>query len=171
MLLILAFSSDYLHIRSPLICLGFAFTFIGFIVFQSITDVHTQTQVAYFATFMMCWGTAAPSVLLSTWYNNNVAHEGERVTLTSVGVPLANLMGLVASNVFRDQDSPKYEPALITIASFGACGCLVAAMLGAFMMWDNKKRNSAQGVKLTAQDVPTMKLRDGPKVPEFRWFL
>jgi len=171
MLLVLAFSSDYLRIRSPLICLGFAFTFIGFIVFQSVTDVHAQTQVAYLATFMMCWGTAAPSVLLSTWYNNNVAHEGERVTLTSVGVPLANLMGLVASNVFRDQDSPKYEPALITIASFGACGCLVTAMLGTYMMWDNKKRNSAQGVKLTAQDVPTMKLRDGPNVPEFRWLL
>ncbi|KAJ1327919.1 MFS transporter ACS family allantoate permease [Microdochium nivale] len=171
MLLVLAFSSDFLRIRFPLICLGFAFTFIGFIIFQSVTDVNAQAQVAYFATFMMCWGTAAPSVLLSTWYNNNVAHEGERITLTSVGVPLANLMGIVASNVFRDQDKPKYEPALITIATFGACGCLMTAVLGVYMAWDNKKRNSSQGVNLTARDVPTIKLRDGPKVPEFRWFL
>ncbi|KAH9903753.1 major facilitator superfamily domain-containing protein [Xylariomycetidae sp. FL2044] len=171
MLLVLAFTSDGFRLRFPFICLGFAFTFIGFIIYAALPHVETQTQVAYFATFMMCWGTSAPSVLLSTWYNNNVAHEGERLTLTSVGVPLANLMGLVASNVFRDEDAPKYAPALITTACFGATGCLVAASLGLYMMWDNKRRNRRQGVNLTARDVPTLKLRDGPKVEEFRWFL
>ncbi|KAI1638715.1 major facilitator superfamily domain-containing protein [Biscogniauxia mediterranea] len=171
MLLILAFSSDFLRIRFPFICLGFAFTFIGFIIYAAIQDIQSQIRVAYFATFMMCWGTSAPSVLLSTWYNNNVAHEGERLTLTSVGVPLANLMGLVASNLFREQDAPKYAPALIATACFGACGCLVAASLGLYMLFDNKRRNRRQGVYLTARDVPTLKLRDGPKVEEFRWFL
>ena len=84
---------------------------------------------------------------------------------------MANLMGLVASNVFQTKDAPKYEPALITTASFGAAGCLVSVCLGAFMMFDNKRRNRQQGVNLTARDVPTLKLRHGPKVPEFRWFL
>ncbi|KAK7911194.1 permease of the major facilitator superfamily [Apiospora marii] len=171
MLLLLAFSSDLTRIRFPFIALGFAFTFIGFVIYATIQDVSSQIQVAYFATFMMCWGTSAPSVILSTWYNNNVAHEGERLTLTSVGVPLANLMGLVASNVFQTKDAPKYEPALITTAVFGAVGCLVSACLGAFMMFDNKRRNRQQGINLTARDVPTLKLRDGPRVPEFRWFL
>ncbi|RYP78911.1 hypothetical protein DL771_000296 [Monosporascus sp. 5C6A] len=171
MLLILGFTSDFMRVRFPFICLGFAFTFIGFIIYAAITDVQAQLRVAYFATFMMCWGTSAPSVLLSTWYNNNIAHEGERITLTSVGVPLANLMGLVASNVFRLQDAPKFAPALIVTAVFGATGCTIAGCLGLYMMWDNKRRNRVQGVNLTAKDVPTMKLRDGPKVPEFRWFL
>jgi hypothetical protein len=66
MLLVLAFSSDFARIRFPFICLGFAFTFIGMIIYASIQDVQAQIQVAYFATFMMCWGTSAPSVLLST---------------------------------------------------------------------------------------------------------
>ncbi|KAI1465319.1 MFS general substrate transporter [Daldinia caldariorum] len=171
MLLVLAFASDHLRIRFPFVCLGFAFTFIGFIIFAAISDVHAQIRVAYFATFMMCWGTSAPSVLLSTWYNNNIAHEGERLTLTSVGVPLANLMGLVSSNVFQEKDAPKYLPALITTACFGATGCLVAGSLGLYMLWDNNRRNRQQGVNLTAKDIPTLKLRDGPKVEEFRWFL
>ncbi|KAI1454583.1 putative MFS transporter [Annulohypoxylon moriforme] len=171
MLLVLAFTSDGLRIRFPFVCLGFAFTFIGFIIYAAIQDVHAQIRVAYFATFMMCWGTSAPSVLLSTWYNNNVAHEGERLTLTSVGVPLANLMGLVPSYIFQDKDAPKYAPALITTACFGATGCLVAGCLGLFMLWDNQRRNRRQGVNLTAKDVPTLKLRDGPRVEEFRWFL
>jgi MFS family permease len=68
MLLVLAFSSDYLRRRGPFIVLGFTFTFIGFIIYAAI-DVHHHLHVAYFATFMMCWGTSAPSVLLSTWYN------------------------------------------------------------------------------------------------------
>ncbi|KAJ3569847.1 hypothetical protein NPX13_g5942 [Xylaria arbuscula] len=170
-LLILAFSSDLLRIRFPFICLGFALSFTGFIIYAAIDDVQRQIQLAYYATFMMTWGTSAPSVLLSTWYNNNVAHEGQRLALTSVGVPLANLMGLVSSNVFREQDKPKYAPALITTASYGGFGFLVAACLGFYMMFDNKRRNRRQGVNLSARDVPTSKLRDGPKVDDFRWFL
>ncbi|KAI5859694.1 putative MFS transporter [Durotheca rogersii] len=171
MLLVLAFASDYTRVRFPFVCLGFAFTFIGFIIYAAIQDVHAQIRVAYFATFMMCWGTSAPSVLLSTWYNNNVAHEGERLTLTSVGVPLANLMGLVASYLFQEKDAPKYAPALITTACFGATGCLVAGCLGLFMLLDNRRRNLRQGVELSAKDVPTSRLRYGPEVDEFRWFL
>lgn len=66
MLLILAFSSDFARMRFPFISLGFAFTFTGMIIYAAIQDVHAQIRLAYFATFMMCWGTAAPSVLLST---------------------------------------------------------------------------------------------------------
>lgn len=171
MLLVLAFSSDLLRVRFPFIMLGFTFTFVGFIIYASIDDLSEQIHLAYYATFMMCWGTSAPSVLLSTWYNNNVAHEGRRVTLTSVGVPLANLMGLVSSNIFMEKEAPKYETALITTAVFGATGALVTLATGLYMVWDNARRNKRDGVKIDARDVPTMRLRDGPSVPEFRWFL
>lgn len=171
MLLVLAFISDATRLRFPFIVLGYAFTFTGFIIYAAISDVEANLRVAYFATFMMCWGTSAPSVLLSTWYNNNIAHEGRRVTLTSVGVPLANVMGLVASNIFRDEDAPKYTPALITAASFGAAGALITATLGLYMIWDNRRRDKKAGVKIDARDIPTSQLRDGPSTPEFRWFL
>ncbi|KAL4991890.1 major facilitator superfamily domain-containing protein [Aspergillus falconensis] len=162
MLLILAFSSDAVKLRSPFIVLGFLFTFTGFMIYASISDVQAQIKLAYFATFMMTWGTSAPSVLLSTWYNNNIAHEGRRVLLTSIGVPLANLMGLVASNVFREQDKPKYMPALITVGSFGATGALLAGLLSLYMVFDNKRRNRRDGFTVKASDVPTERLRDGP---------
>lgn len=169
-LLILAFTSDFTRMRFPFIALGFALTFIGFLIFAT-QDVFNNHAVGYYACFMMTWGTAAPSVLLSTWYNNNVAHEGRRVTLTSIGVPLANLMGVVSSNIFRDKDKPKYMPALATTAAFGATGCLIVLLLGSYMIIDNARRNKAQGVNLSARDVSTEKLRDGPKSPDFRWFL
>jgi hypothetical protein len=170
MLLILAFASDLTRLRSPFIALGFLFTFIGFIIYASI-DVQTQLHVAYFACFMMTWGTSAPSVILDVWYNNNIADENRRIMLTSVGVPVANLMGVVSSNIFLNQDAPKYLPALITTAAFGACGFVLTLLLSAWMIIDNKTRDRKQNVKLKAKDVSTQLLRDGPAVPEYRWFL
>ncbi|RAL66397.1 hypothetical protein DID88_006088 [Monilinia fructigena] len=166
MLLILAFSSDYTRRRGPFIALGFLFTFIGFLIYVSI-DVTNELRVAYFATFMMCWGTAAPSVLLSTWYNNNIPHEGRRVVMSSVGVPLSNLMGLVSSNIFLNKDAPKYIPALATTAAFGGMGVLLSTSLALYMMGDNRRRDARLGRKLDIQEVPTELLRDGPSVEEF----
>ncbi|OAX81789.1 hypothetical protein ACJ72_03867 [Emergomyces africanus] len=171
MLLILAFTSDWARIRSPFIVLGFVLTFTGFIIYAAIDDVEAQLKLAYYACFMMTWGTSAPSVLLSTWYNNNIAHEGRRMMLTSVGIPLANLMGVVSSNIFRARDKPKYEPALITTAAFGATGATLVACLGFYMWWDNKRRDRREGVTIKARDVSTKNLRDGPASEQFRWYL
>jgi hypothetical protein len=116
-------------------------------------------------------GTSAPSVLLDVWYNNNIAHEGRRLILTSVAVPLANLMGVVSSNIFRNEDAPKYIPALATTAAFGGMGFVLTMCLGFWMMADNKRRDRRQGVVIKVRDIPTARLRDGPKAEEFRWFL
>ncbi|KAJ5557146.1 transporter, partial [Penicillium frequentans] len=169
MLLILAFCSDWTRWRFPFIALGFLFTFIGFIIYATI-DVETDLNVAYFACFMMTWGTSAPSVLLDVWYNNNIASESRRVVLTSISVPVANLMGVVSSNIFRDQDAPTYFPALITIAAFGGTGIILTLCLGLWMMMDNKRRDTLQGIHLKAKDIPTESLQDGPASVDFRWF-
>ncbi|KAJ9662860.1 hypothetical protein H2198_001088 [Neophaeococcomyces mojaviensis] len=100
MLLILAFSSDLTRLRFPFVALSFAFTMVGFIIFACV-DIQNQLHVAYFSCFLMVSGTSAPSVILDTWFNNNIANENKRVVLTSVGIPLANMMGLVSSREVR----------------------------------------------------------------------
>ncbi|KAJ5901581.1 hypothetical protein N7495_002109 [Penicillium taxi] len=169
-LLILAFCSDWTRWRFPFIALGFLFTFIGFIIYAAI-DVEHDLSVAYFASFLMTWGTSAPSVLLDAWYNNNNANEGRRVILTSIAVPVANLMGVVSSNIFRSQDAPKYFPALITTAAFGGTGIILTLALGFWMMWDNKRRDRDEGLHVKAKDIPTEDLQDGPASDRFRWFV
>ncbi|KFY15010.1 hypothetical protein V492_02283 [Pseudogymnoascus sp. VKM F-4246] len=173
MLLVLGFASDLTKNRWIFIALGFMFTFIGMTIYAGI-DVESQLNVAYFASFMMTWGTSAPSVILDVWYNNNTPHPSRRLLLTSVAVPLANLMGIVASNIFREQDAPKYIPALATTAAFGGFGLICTVLLGLWMAWDNKKRDSKEGVHRTVGGVgavATERLREGPGAPEFRWFL
>ena len=170
MLLLLVFSSDYTRRRGPFIALGFIFTFTGMMIYATIDVLHNK-RLGYFATFMMCWGIAVPSALLTTWYNNNTPHEGKRVVLTSVGIPLANVMGLVGGNIFTPASAAKYIPALVTTAMFGATGALLAGCLSLFMVLDNQRRDRKLGRKLDIREVPTELLRDGPSVPEFRWFL
>jgi hypothetical protein len=80
-------------------------------------------------------------------------------------------MGVVSSNVFREQDKPKYMPALITVGAFGATGSVIAGLLGLYMVFDNRRRNRRDGVTVRASDIPTDRLRDGPASPDFRWFL
>ncbi|KXT03787.1 hypothetical protein AC578_752 [Pseudocercospora eumusae] len=169
MLLLLAYASDHTRWRFPFIALGFFFTFCGFIIYAAI-DVEANLHVAYYACFMMTWGTSAPSVILDVWYNNNIADENKRVLLTSIGVPVANMMGVVSSNIFRTQDAPDYIPALATTAAFGAMGIVLTLLLGFWMIFDNKRRDRKQGRRLRPKDVSTEKLREGPAAEEFRWF-
>ena len=119
----------------------------------------------------MTWGTSAPSVILDVWYNNNIANENRRVMLTSIGVPVANLMGVVSSNIFVPNEAPKYMTALVTTAVFGGIGCALTLLLGAWMMVDNKRRNMKQGKVAKARDIPTELLAEGPSNPDYRWFL
>lgn len=170
MLLILAFASDLTRFRFPFIALGFLFTFVGFVIFATV-DISTQLNVAYFSCFMMTWGTSAPSVILDVWYNNNIADENRRIMLTAVGVPVANLMGVVSSNIFQTKDAPKYLPALATTAAFGGCGFVLTLVLGAWMIADNKRRDVKAGQVVKAKDINTEILREGPNTPEYRWFL
>ena len=66
--------------------------------------------------------------------------------------------------------APKYIPALATTAAFGATGLALTLVLGAFMIFDNARRNKKAGRTIEVKDVPTERLRDGPRVEEFRWF-
>lgn len=80
-------------------------------------------------------------------------------------------MGLVSSNIFFPSSAPDYIPALATTAAFGATGALCAGLLLLYMIYDNRRRDGKLGRKLDIREVPTEMLRDGPSVPEFRWFL
>jgi hypothetical protein len=80
-------------------------------------------------------------------------------------------VGILSSNIFLNKDAPKYIPALATTAAFGGTGFVLTLGYGAFMIYDNRRRDRKQGFKIRAKDIPTEKLRDGPASPDFRWFL
>ncbi|KAG7730965.1 hypothetical protein KL933_000760 [Ogataea haglerorum] len=167
-LMVLCFASDYTSTRSLFVGIAVASTLIGFVVFGAI-DSATHTGVAYFSCFLMTTGVSASSVLTSTWYNNNTPNENRRMVISAIGIPLANASGLIASNIFRAKDAPKYIPALGITAAFGGAALITIVLISIYMVIDNKHRNKAQGTKLTFRDVPTYLLAEGPSNPSYRW--
>ncbi|KAJ7900312.1 major facilitator superfamily domain-containing protein [Mycena olivaceomarginata] len=148
-LLLLTFSSDYFRERSIRECIPLATGITGFLILRFI-DVLEHLHVAYFACFLITMGAFAPSVLVSYSFPRSAA-------------------GLISTNVFRAQDEPRYIPALATSAAFGGFCFILVAGTGIWMRYENAKRNRAQGVNLSAQDVDTSTLRDGPSNPSFRY--
>ncbi|KAF9457066.1 MFS general substrate transporter [Collybia nuda] len=167
-LLLFTFSSDYFRERSIHVCIPLATAIVGFIILGSI-DVLEHRQVAYFACFLLTIGAFAPSVLVSAWYSNNTPSESRRAVVAAVMVALANSSGLISTNVFRAKDEPKYIPALATSAGFGGFCLILVAAVGTYMRFENRRRNIAQGVNITAADVDTAALGQGPKSPDFRY--
>ncbi|KAI9729404.1 MAG: hypothetical protein M1834_006928 [Cirrosporium novae-zelandiae] len=167
-LVCVAFSSDHFGDRAIHLAVCLMITCVGFIVLACI-DVANNVGVGYFCCFLLCCGGYITSPLLSTWYNNNTLDENQRAILTPVLVASANAMGLVSSNIFREQDAPDYTLACIISACFGAAGSLLTLGVGFYMKMDNRKRNKAQGVNIKAVDVSTAELQNGQKDPNWRW--
>ncbi|KAF2089586.1 MFS general substrate transporter [Saccharata proteae CBS 121410] len=167
-LIVIAFSSDYTGDRSLHLAGCMLITCIGFIVLACL-DVSQHIGAGYFCCFLLCCGGYISSPLLSTWYNNNTPDENQRAILTPVLVGTANAMGLVSSNIFREQDAPDYKMASIISAAFGATGAVFAVGVGLYMRLDNAKRDRKQGVRLRAQDISTKELSRGQKDPRWRW--
>ncbi|KAJ4484736.1 MFS general substrate transporter [Lentinula edodes] len=167
-LLVLTFSSDYFRERSIHIMIPLAVSLAGFVLLGCINPL-AHRGVAYFACFLLTAGASAPSVLVATWYNNNTPQESKRAVVTAVMVALANASGLISTNVFRAQDEPKYVPALATSAAFGGLCLILVAGTGIWMRWENKRRDKVQGVVLSAGDIPTETLSEGPLSPSFRF--
>jgi hypothetical protein len=59
-----------------------------------------------------------------------MANDGKRLVLISFAIHLTNQMGVVSSNIFRNQDVPNYIPALTTMTTFGGMGMVLTLLLG-----------------------------------------
>ena len=70
-----------------------------------------------------------------------------------------------------NKDAPKYFPALITTACFGATGLVLTLSLGAWMIFDNKRRDARDGKTMSAKEIPTELLAEGPSSWNYRWHL
>lgn len=167
-LICFARSSDHFRNRAFHIIGGLAITMIGFIILAKI-DVETNKGVAYFACFLLCAGCSIPSPLLASWYNNNTPDESKRAMTTGIIEAVANLSGLISSNIFRPGDAPAYIPALGISAAFGGFAIVLVGGMHVCQRMSNGRRDRKGGVKLRAEDVSTAELQEGFRSEKFRY--
>ncbi|KAK0224300.1 major facilitator superfamily domain-containing protein [Armillaria fumosa] len=164
-----AASSDYFRERSLHIAGAMTVTMIGFIVLDAV-DV-SKTGIQYFGSFLLCLGAFTPSTIFHVWHNCNDVSEVGRGFRTALMTFFANSSGLIASNIFMGKEKPYYNTALVVNFSFLAVGISLILGLRTYMILDNRRRNSAQGVNWSSKDVPTAALAVGVASAEFRHFL
>lgn len=168
-LLIVAKSSDHFHERTFHIFGALATSLVGMIILIAI-DVLNNKGVAYFACFLMAAGAYTPSCLVQSWHNNNNLNENSRAATTGLLVGLGNFAGILSAATFRTEYAPKYIPTLIATCCCNVIAMVSVLVLGGWMKMENHRRNKAQGVNLSAQDVDTSELDDGEKSLKFRFF-
>lgn len=165
---LLCWSSDYFRERSLHLAGALVLTLIGYIILIAV-DVPEHRALAYFACFLLCFGAFAPTALFHSWHANNVPVESARAAVVGLMAGSANCAGIPSSFAFDDRTAPKYLPALIVNCVFLVVGIVVILGLGMWFRFDNHRRNRAQGIKLTAADVPTEGLSGGWKDSNWRW--
>lgn len=104
MLLIFAHYSDKLKLRYPFILAGLVMCAVGFAI--NIADV--AIGVKYFGTFLVVAGSYAAFPGIVTWLGNNLSGQLKRGIGMAMQIGIGNFGGAIASNIYREQDAPRY---------------------------------------------------------------
>jgi cyanate permease len=110
----LAVISDRIRIRSPIIALQACMCIVGL----SITAYATNNGARYFGVFVGLAGAQGNIPAVLTYQSNNIRMNSKRSVGSALQVGFGAIGGIIASTVFRSQDSPRYINGIWT-----AIGC------------------------------------------------
>ncbi|KAH8894776.1 MFS general substrate transporter [Thozetella sp. PMI_491] len=143
---VFAYLSDRVGKRSPFIVCFLLIMIVGFSMCISSTDPH----VVYGGVFLVACAIypAFPGVV--TWLSNNLSGSYKRTAGMAIQIGVGNLGGAMASNFYRQADSPRYRLGHGLELGFISGGIIAALVLTFGYATINKKREQ----KLREGDVP-----------------
>ncbi|KAL4889491.1 major facilitator superfamily domain-containing protein [Aspergillus ambiguus] len=140
--LALAWLSDYLRLRGPILIFNGLLQIIGFVL---IGWTH-QPYVRYFGTYLVLAGTASNSPLCVSYQANNVVGQWRRAFSSASIVAFGTIGGVVAPFGFRAQDAPEYRPGLAMCFVGVAIGIVSVCVTSVYMYWQNRKQAQGRAV-------------------------
>ncbi|KDQ18925.1 hypothetical protein BOTBODRAFT_28407 [Botryobasidium botryosum FD-172 SS1] len=125
---IVAVFSDRTGLRAPFIAGQTILTIFG-LALIAYSQLESSRLVGVFFAVM---GTQGNFPAILAWQSNNVVGQSKRAFSSALTVMFAGFGGIVASTVFRSQDSPNYFPGLWTciglqLMNLGIIACLTVA--------------------------------------------
>ncbi|KAI6041667.1 MFS nicotinic acid transporter Tna1 [Pisolithus marmoratus] len=116
--------SDTMKIRFPFIVVSEFIGLVGYII--QITDA--SMGVKYFGTFLIVIGIYTGVPCNVGWLANNLRGKYKRAVGGALQVGTANLGGIVASNIFRTQDEPRFILGFAIEIGFLCMGLIVTVL-------------------------------------------
>lgn len=140
-----AYLSDKYRRRAPFLMFWSAVATIGYILLmvlpRGVPGVH------YFALFIATAGAAPMIATTITWTGNTWGNGNHFKKAVAMGMVFSsgNSGGIVASQVYRSENSPRYYPGHGTAVGFCLANFTMAALLWWFLARENRRRDIAYG--------------------------
>ncbi|KAM6495346.1 MFS general substrate transporter [Amanita muscaria] len=161
--------SEKRKIRSPFLFASLAFSLIGL----AINISNVSDGVKYFGTYWIVAGAAAAFPGIIAWLGNNLAGQYKRGTGMAIQLGLGNISGTFASNIYRNQDAPKFIFSHSIMIMFTGVGFIIVAVTTYVYKIINRRRERTlremldRGEKLKPEDIRKL----GDKSPTFRYMI
>ncbi|KAI0165465.1 MFS general substrate transporter [Hypoxylon sp. FL1284] len=163
-----AYFSDRLRHRYGCIILGCVVSTAGYIML--LCQGSLSREAKYGAVFLVSLGGFVATPIAVAWLANNVAGNWKRSFSSAIQVALGNIAGIVASVIFRDDESPRYLTGYGTCIALVWFGAIMASLLFAGMLVENRLRDA--GVRDARLNQPKEEVDNmGDYHPSFRYTL
>lgn len=139
-LLICARVADRRQTRWPFIVIPYSIALIGFIGLLA-TPPERLPGLAYFFLFPVTIGCYPGVITVVSWIANNIAPSSKRACGVASTLMMANLGGVIGSNIFLAGENPRYW------TGYGVCAGMLALAIGctvflrAMYVRENRKRD------------------------------
>ena len=122
-MLIAAWIGDKWRIRGHIVIFNATVALVGLVMIGFVKNPNAR----YAGTFLgvAAGNTNVPTII--TYMHNNIVGQTKRSVASAVLVGGSGISGIIAATIFRQQDSPGYKPALITVIIMNASSVLIVA--------------------------------------------
>ncbi|THZ50704.1 high-affinity nicotinic acid transporter [Aureobasidium pullulans] len=151
------FTSDRLQKRAIVLAILPIAPIIGFIIACS-TASHAA---GYFAMFLCGAGIYSYNCLILTWISTNLAPDYKRSMAMPFFVSLANISGVVSSQIYPSTDGPRY-----LMGNGVSAGTETLALCGVVAVWWTLRRRNLEKEKLRGSGVEDNGM-DGDRALDF----
>ncbi|OJA14068.1 hypothetical protein AZE42_12284, partial [Rhizopogon vesiculosus] len=168
---IFAHYSDKLKMRWPFIFAGLLMCLIGL----SINISTAPIGVKYFGTFWIVIGGYAAVPGIVSWFGNNIAGQYKRAVAMALEIGIGNSSGVVATMIYRTQDSPRFILGHGVSLMFIGIGLIFVPITVLLYKRINAQRDAAQrlsrerGEKVQYSDQELLEM--GDRAPDFKYTL
>lgn len=161
-----AFASDKLRHRFAFTLAGCTIATVGYVIL--ICQKSVPVGARYFALYAITGGGYMTQPILMGWLSNNMAGHYKQSIAAAMQIGLGNCGGLVASNVFFDEEAPLYPTGFgVSLGMVWICG-VSCVVFFAWLWRENRERE--QGKRDYRYQWPTEELGNlGDDHPGFRF--
>lgn len=100
----------------------------------------TKSQAAQLAGIYLVNGITAALIIVYQWTASNVAGHTKRVISVALISGSFSVGNIIGPQTFEAKDAPQYIPAKIAVLATQSAGALMAAVLFAYYVWANKRK-------------------------------